>query len=72
MRVLKPITTPMHHFPAGAEIAAGQLDGPLTVEDWQRLGHLEAPASEPAPAPAPAKASKAAPAPTEAAPRESD
>lgn len=44
LRVIKPITTPMHHFPAGAEIAPEDLDGPLTVEDWQRLGHLEAPA----------------------------
>jgi hypothetical protein len=53
MRVLKDITTPTHHFPAGAEIAPEDLDGPLTAEDWQRLGHLEAPASKPAkPAPA--------------------
>lgn len=55
LRVLKPITTPMHHFPAGAEIVLEDLDGPLTVEDWQRLGHIEAPA--------PAKQAKATTAP---------
>lgn len=58
MRVLKPITTPMHHFPAGAEITAEDLDGPLTVEDWTRLGHLEAsaPAKPAKPSAAPAVA----------------
>lgn len=59
MRVLKPITTPMHHFPAGAEIAPEDLDGPLTVADWQRLGHLEAPAKAAKTAPAVASADAA-------------
>jgi hypothetical protein len=63
MRVLKPITTPLHFYPAGATVTAEDLDGPLTVEDWQRLGHLEAPAQ-----PKQAKASAApAVAPTDSA-----
>ena len=56
MRVLKPITTPSHHFAAGVEIAPEDLDGPLSVADWQLLGHLEAPAAEaPASSPKPGK-----------------
>jgi hypothetical protein len=43
MRVLKPITTPMHYFPAGAEISIDDIDGPLTAYDWMNLGHIEAP-----------------------------
>jgi hypothetical protein len=65
MRVLKPINTPTHHFPAGAVITPEDLDGPLTVADWQRLGHLETPAAAKPAKPAPA-------APTDAAPREGD
>lgn len=44
LRVLKEITTPTRRIPVGAEIAPEELDGPLTVEDWQRLGHIETPA----------------------------
>ncbi len=62
--MLKDITTPTHHCPAGTEIAAEGLDGPLTAEDWQRLGHLEAPPAAPK-----ATTPKAAP---PAAPREDD
>jgi hypothetical protein len=54
MRVLKDIKTPGHFYPAGADITAEDLDGPLTVADWRRLGHLEpeqpAKAAKPAPA----------------------
>jgi hypothetical protein len=73
MRVLKDIKTPAHFYPAGADITAEQLDGPLTAADWQRLGHLEAepapagPAPEPEAAPVGSRAAK-----TSAAPRESD
>ncbi|UPY35498.1 hypothetical protein [Sediminicoccus sp. KRV36] len=71
MRVLKDITTPTSHFPAGAEIEPEQLDGPMTVADWQRIGHLEAP---PAPAEAvaelPTRATK--PLRTPDAPRDGD
>ncbi len=44
MRVLKDITTPTRRIPVGTDITEADLDGPLTVADWQRLGHLEAPA----------------------------
>jgi hypothetical protein len=63
MRVLKDITTPLRFFPAGVDVALEDLDGPMTVEDWQRLGHLEAPAAE-----RPARPAK--PAVTPAEPRE--
>lgn len=54
MRVLKPITTPLHHFLEGTDVAPEEIDGPLTVSEWQELGHLEAPT-------APAKPGKVAP-----------
>lgn len=44
MLVLKPITTPTRRIPAGVEITEAALDGPMTLADWQRLGHVEAPA----------------------------
>lgn len=65
MRVLKPITTPLHHFPEGVDVSPEEIDGPLTVAEWQELGHLEAPAK-------PAKTSKVAPSVAPADPALSD
>lgn len=66
MLVLKPITTPTRRIPAGVEITEADLDGPVTLADWQRLGHVEGPAPA-APEP-PVKPNKATPQPT--APRD--
>lgn len=41
MLVLKTIVTPLRRVSAGEEISPSELDGPLTIEDWQRLGCLD-------------------------------
>lgn len=38
--VIKPVVTPTKRIPSGAMVAAGDIDGPVTAEEWVRLGHL--------------------------------
>jgi hypothetical protein len=56
MQVLKEFSTPRRRFRAGADVVPSDLDGPLSVADWQRLGYL---ASDPAPPAAPRKSKPA-------------
>lgn len=60
MRVLKAFSTPLRRLTVGMDITADDLDGPLTLADWQASGHIDAPA----------KTAKPPAAPTDAAPRE--
>lgn len=50
--VIKPFTTPLHRFAAGATIDAAEIDGPLTAEDRVARGEI-APIDEAAPMPEP-------------------
>lgn len=55
--VLKPFKTPRRRFRAGQEVAASEIDGDLTTEQWEAKGFLRAPRPAPAadlPPPVPA------------------
>lgn len=39
-RVIQEFATPLHRFPAGTEIDAAEIDGPVPVERWVELGKL--------------------------------
>lgn len=41
-RVIETFCTPLHRFTAGMEIAASDIDGPLSVQRWVELKKLEA------------------------------
>lgn len=51
-KVLKAFATPTRRFAVGADVSAEFVDGPLTLGDWQGLGHVEAPTKVKAAAPA--------------------
>ena len=38
--VREEFVTPLHRFPAGAEIDENEVDGPLSVEEWVARGML--------------------------------
>ena len=40
-KVLKAFPTPTRRFGVGQTVAASDIDGPLKLEDWQRLGYVE-------------------------------
>jgi hypothetical protein len=54
--VVKTLPTQTRRLPVGMTITEADLDGPVTLADWLRLGFLEEPAKA-----APARAVRAAP-----------
>lgn len=60
--VLKPLATQTRRLPVGMKITEADLDGPVPLADWLRLGFLDEPAKA-----APARAARpASPVPDEA------
>lgn len=57
--VVESFATPLRRFPAGIEVDAADIDGPVPVERWVEMGRLK-PVEEPAVTSAPADKEPAA------------
>ncbi len=50
MKVLVAFNTPTRRFKPGDDVTSADVDGPLTFEQRQELGHIETEAAPPKPA----------------------